>query len=322
MNDILVASAIKVHKDIKPYICQTPLIISNPLTGLAGQPIYLKCEMLQPTGAFKLRGAANKILSLLDEQQKKGVAAVSTGNHGCAVAYMAKTLGIKANIYVSNNVPENKLNNIRRYGAKIIIAGSSQDEAEIKANQDVRSKGLTMIHPFDDDNIIQGQGTIALELFEELSEVDNIIVPLSGGGLIGGIAAVAKKINPNIKIIGVSMDKGAAMHASLKSGCPVEIEEIVSLADSLQGGIGLNNKFTFDLTKNFVDEVILVDEEQILAAMHYMLLEHKFLLEGAAVVGVAALQNKLLNLSAGNTVMILSGNNVDISVLERISVTK
>jgi threonine dehydratase len=313
-----ISEFIQAHKKIKPYICHTPLIKSTCLTELAGQSIYLKCEMFQPIGAFKLRGAANKILNLPSNEKAKGIAAVSTGNHGCAVAYMANILGIKANIYVSKNVPENKLNNIRRYGAKIIITGDSQDEAELQANHDVKVKGLTMIHPFDDKRIIQGQGTIALELFADLDTVDNIIVPLSGGGLISGIAMLAKMINPNIKIIGVSMDKGAAMYQSLRKGVPVEVTEETSLADSLQGGIGLNNKFTFALTRKFVDEVVLVNEEQILTAMRYMLLEHKFLLEGASVVGVAALQNKLLNLTLGNSVMILSGNNVNTDVLKKI----
>ncbi|WP_162902406.1 pyridoxal-phosphate dependent enzyme [Facilibium subflavum] len=309
---------LQAHKKIKPYICQTPLIPSMPLTEFTAQSIYLKCEMMQPTGAFKLRGAANKLLSLTAEQKQKGVVAVSTGNHGCAVAYMAQTLGIKAHIYVSNNVPQNKLDNIRRYGGKVVIVGNSQDEAEVSAQEAISSKGLTMIHPFDDDQVIKGQGTIALELFSQLDNINSIVVPLSGGGLIGGIAACAKMIKPDIKIIGVSMKEGAAMYQSLKQGMPVAVTEIQSLADSLQGGIGLENRYTFALAKQFVDEVVLVDELQILKAMRYMLLNHRFLLEGAAVVGIAAIQNNLLRLPAGNCAVILSGNNVQVDILDKI----
>ena len=299
------------------YVKKTPLLHSIPLSKKLGQDLYLKCEMLQPTGAFKVRGAANKLCNLASSKIKK-VIAVSTGNHGCAVAYIAQQLGLQAYIYVSENVPENKLANIKQYGAKIIVTGNSQDDAEVEARKAAQADDGELIHPFDDPYIIAGQGTISLEIIDENPNIKTALIPLSGGGLISGMACAIKQIDPNIQIIGISMEKGAAMHESLKSGKPVEVGEHLSLADSLQGGIGLNNQYTFEYTKSYVDDIILVTESEILSGMRYLLHTHKFLVEGAAAVGVAALLANKLPEIKGPCVSVLSGNNVDPSILSKM----
>ncbi len=297
------------------FVKKTPVVYSHPLTKIFKQDFYLKCEMLQPTGSFKLRGAANKLLNLSKDKIKK-VIAVSTGNHGCAVAYMAQNLGFDAFIYVSSNVPKNKLDNIRQYGAKIIITGNSQDDAEVEARKAAEADDAVLIHPFDDEEIIAGQGTMALDLVEQIPNLENILVPLSGGGLISGVACALKQLDQNIKVIGISMEKGAAMHASITAQKPVEVEEVISHADSLQGGIGLNNQYTFEYTKKYVDDYILVTEEEILAGMQYLLENHRFLVEGAAAVSTAAILAGKINLK-GNTACILTGNNIDTKIIHQ-----
>lgn len=273
--------------------------------------VFLKLENLQETGAFKVRGAANKILSLDEKLRSSGVIAVSTGNHGRAVAFVAKKLEIPATICISEKVPQNKLDNIRKLGAETVIVGQSQDEAEIHANQLIKAHGHTMIHPFDDPWIIAGQGTIGLELMESLPHLDTVIVPLSGGGLISGIALAVKSINHNIHVVGVSMQDGAVMAQSLEAGQPIELPEANTLADSLQGGIGLQNRYTFDMVKDLVDEIVLVSESEIAEAMAYLFNEQHLVVEGASAVGVAALLQQKINILGTNMAVVISGNNVD-----------
>jgi threonine dehydratase len=298
------------------FVKKTPVVYSHPLSHALGQDFYLKCEMLQSTGSFKLRGAANKLLNLPKDKIKK-VIAVSTGNHGCAVAYMAQNLGFDSFIYVSNNVPQNKLDNIRQYGAKIIVTGHSQDDAEVEARKAAQSDDAALIHPFDDEQIIAGQGTMALDLVEQIPNLENVLVPLSGGGLISGVACALKQLDPNIKIIGISMEKGAAMHASIQAKKPIEVEEVISYADSLQGGIGLNNQYTYEYTKKFVDEYILVTEDEILSGVQYLLENHRFLVEGASAVSTAAVLSGKLKHLKGRTACILTGNNVDANIIQK-----
>ena len=296
----------------------TPFYNSYELSRLTGQPIWLKNETLQPTGAFKVRGAANKICQLSQEQRQKGVVAVSTGNHGCAVAYIAQQMGIPAYICVSERVPDNKIANIQRYHPHLVIEGDSQDEAETVAQRMIDDKGLTFISPFDDADVICGQGTIGLEMFQYHPHLTEVLVPLSGGGLMGGIALIMKQLNPHIRMIGVSMEQGAVMHASLQKGQPVTMPEADTLADSLQGGIGGDhNHYTYELAQKYIDETILVSENAIQNAMRFMLHEHKHLYEGSAVVGIAALLEGLVQ-PIGPTATVLSGHNVSPQILETL----
>ncbi|HEV8389460.1 MAG TPA: hydroxyectoine utilization dehydratase EutB [Dongiaceae bacterium] len=292
------------------HILRTPLIAAPTLSALAGQEILLKLESLQPTGAFKLRGAANAVSRLSDEQRRRGIGCCSTGNHGRAIAYAAARAGIRATICLSALVPDTKVRAIQLLGAQVRRVGNSQDEAQAEIDRLARSEGLTDIPPFDHPHVIAGQGTIALELLEDRPDLTAIVVPLSGGGLISGIAIAAKALKPDIRIVGVSMENGAAMHESLAAGRPVEVTEIPSLADSLGGGIGLGNRWTFPICRALVDETVLVREQEIYRGMQALFGDQKLVTEGAAAVGPAALIAGKLKVE-GPTAMIVSGHNVD-----------
>jgi threonine dehydratase len=289
---------------------RTPLIAAPTLSALAGQDILLKLESLQPVGAFKLRGAANAVSRLTDEQRRHGIGCCSTGNHGRAIAYAAARAGLRATICLSSLVPDTKVRAIRLLGAEVRRVGDSQDDAQAEIDRMAHSDGLTDIPPFDHPHVIAGQGTIALELLEDRPDLAAIVVPLSGGGLISGIAIAAKALKPAIRIIGVSMENGAAMHESLTAGQPLEVKEVPSLADSLGGGIGLRNRWTFPICRALVDETILVSEREIYRAMQALFGDQKLVTEGAAAVGPAALIAGKLAID-GATAMIISGHNVD-----------
>jgi threonine dehydratase len=299
----------------------TPLLRSETLSNKYNADIFLKLETLQPIGAFKIRGAANKILNLTAEEKERGVVTASTGNHGRAVAYVAGKVGINAAVCLSVLVPKNKVEALRRLGAEVVVHGQSQDEAEVRANQLAEERGLTMVHPFDDPYVIAGQGTIGLELLQEFPTVDTVLVPLSGGGLIAGIALALKSTNPAIRVIGVSMAEGAVMAKSLMVGKPVQMVESPTLADSLQGGIGRDNKYTFKMVRDLVDEVVLVSEEEIAAAMAFALHEHHLVVEGAGAVGIAAVRAGKVDVNGRNVALIISGGNVAIPSLLQIAKT-
>ena len=279
--------------------------------------MFLKLETLQPTGSFKVRGAANKLLSLSDSERMRGVVTVSTGNHGRAVAYVARALGVAATVCISESVPDNKVESIRALGATLVIHGVSQDEAEVRARE-LAADGLTLVHPFDDPHIISGQGTIGLELLEDLPELTTVLVPLSGGGLIAGVALALKSANSKLRVVGVSMEHGPVMVESLKVGRPLELPEDDTLADSLKGGIGLANRYTFGLVQRLVDETVLVSETDIAEAMRFALHRERLLLEGAAAVGVAALLSRRVRYD-GPVAVIASGSNVAVDVLLGLS---
>ena len=321
MQDIMpgLADIFYAHRQIKDTIHKTPIIKSSGLTESVGSEIVLKLENLQVTGSFKIRGATNKILSLSDDERKRGVIAVSSGNHGRAVAYVARRFSIPAVICISETVPGNKVQAIQELGAEVVIAGKTYDEANKNALRLQNERGLTMVHPFDDPYVIAGQGTIGLELMEELPEINTVIVPLSGGGLLSGIALALKSINAKIQTIGVSMDRGPAMVESLEAGEIVEVIEEPSLADALVGGIGNNNAYTFELIQKYVDETVLVSEKEIAAAMTYALEKHQLVVEGGGSVGIAALlAGKVKNLGR-KVVVVISGSNVSLSTLMEVA---
>jgi threonine dehydratase len=298
---------------------RTPLISSSALSNQIGVPVYLKLETLQETGSFKVRGAANKMLALSQTEREHGVIAFSTGNHGRAVAYVGKQLGIATTICLSDRVPQYRVEAMKQLGADVLQHGSSQDEAYDAALKLEKDKGLTMINPFDDPLIIAGQGTIGLEVLEDLPEVDTVLVPLSGGGLISGVARAVKTADPKIRVIGVSMECAPAMYHCIRAGKPVEIEEKDSLADALLGGIGLDNQYTFAMVRDYVDDIVLVSEEAIAGAMFFALDSLRLVVEGAGAVGIAALLNRTPSQLGKNVVVVLSGGNVDVSQLTAIA---
>ncbi len=301
---------------------RTPLVEAPELTRRTGVPVHLKLENVQRTGAFKIRGAANKLLSLPSEERARGVIAVSSGNHGRAVAHVARELGIRAVICMSRGVPVHKADVIRRLGAEVILEGASYDEAERQAGRMKEDLGLTMIHPFDDPSVIAGQGTIGLELLEDLPEVDTVVVPLSGGGLLSGIAVALKSADPGARVIGVSMERAPVMFHSLEAGQPVELAEQETLASALVGGIGLENRFTFDVIRTTVDEILLVSEQEIADAMVFALKDHKLVVEGGGAVALAAVLHGRIRPIGKNVAVVISGGNVDIPLLMEIATTR
>jgi threonine dehydratase len=301
----------RARQAIAPWVRRTPLVHSAALSAATGQNVHLKLETLQETGAFKLRGAFNRILQLSAAERARGVIAVSTGNHARAIAHAAGALGVPAIVCMSALVPDNKVAAVRATGAEVRIAGRNQDKAEEVAKQLADEQGLVFVSPFDDPHVIAGQGTIGLELLEDLPALDGVLVPLSGGGLIGGIAVALKSADRSIRVIGVSMERGPAMVRSLEAGRPVAVEEEPSLADSLGGGIGLGNRHTFALVRDLVDETVLVSEDEIARAMAHCYWQEQQVVEGAAAVGVAALLARKVSSPATNLVVLLSGRNVD-----------
>ena len=299
------------RRRIREVAAVTPTVQSS-LSSEFGHPLWLKLETLQPTGAFKLRGAVNAIARLVPERRASGVVCCSTGNHGRAVAHAARRLGVPATVCLSHLVPDNKAKAIEALGARVIRAGGSQDEAQREVERLVAERGLVDIPPFDHADVIAGQGTIGLELLESHPDLRSILVPLSGGGLISGIALAAKSLKPDIRVVGVSMERGAAMAASLAAGKPVAVREAESLADSLGGGIGLGNRHTFELVRTLVDDVVLVTEDEIYAAMRTLFFRERLVVEGAAAVSHAALSSGRASLD-GPGVAVVTGNNVDMS---------
>ncbi len=298
---------------------KTPLLHSNPLSASTGNEVFLKLENLQQTGSFKIRGAANKLLSLSSEERQRGVLAFSTGNHGRAVAYVAAQLGIRSVICMSHRVPRYRVEAMEALGGEVVLSGQSQDEAYLKALELERTEGLIMVKPFDDPHVIAGQGTIGIEILEDLPEVDSLLIPLSGGGLLAGIALAMKATSPAIKIVGVGLEVSCPMQASLQAGLPVEIEEKDSLGDALLGGIGLDNCYTFPMVRDLVDEVILVSEKEIAAGMFYAFDTHRQVIEGAGAVGIAALLADKTSLLGKNLAVVVSGGNVDPRLLTEIA---
>lgn len=311
--------AYQARRRIRSMIWETPLRECRDLAKRTGaQSVHLKLECWQHTGAFKVRGAASKILGLTGAERQRGVATFSTGNHGKAVAFVAGRSGIPAVVCLSEHVPAYRAEMIRALGAELSIKGRSQDEAESNYRQLVAERGLVPVVPFDDPAIIAGQGTIALEILASLPDTDLLIVQLSGGGLLAGIAMVAKSINPRIEVVGVSIEQSPAMLKSLEAGCPVPVEEKDTVADSLLGGIGMKNHYTLPLVRRFVDRHLVLAEEPIKGAMHYLFDRHRLIVEGAGAVGVGVLLHRMLDVAGRRVVTLLSGSTVDSDVYLRI----
>lgn len=306
------------RRRIADHIISTPFALSPVLSEHCGVPVGLKLEHYQTTGSFKLRGATNAILELSDAERARGVVTVSTGNHGRAVSYAARTLGSQATICMSRLVPENKVAEIRRLDAAVRIIGDSQDEAQEEAERLAADDGLVLLPPFDHPDVIAGQGTLGLEIVEAMPEVDTVLVGLSGGGLAAGVAAAVKGTRPRARVIGITMDRGAAMKASLDAGRPVQIGEFPSLADSLGGGIGPHNQFTFTMCQALLDDVVLLSEREIAAGIRHAYENEREIVEGAGAVGIAALLAGKIAGLRGPVALVLSGRNIDMELHRRI----
>lgn len=292
----------------------TRVVRSDWLSELARVPVWLKLECEQETGSFKVRGAANTLLQLDSDELEAGVVAVSSGNHGRAVAHVARMLGVDATICISSRVPGNKVEAMKELGAEVVVAGPDQDDADAAARRLVAG-GATLVHPFDDPRVIAGQGTIGLEVMDQIPDLAEVAVPLSGGGLAGGIAVAVKGNDSSIRMHGVSQDRGPAMVLTIEAGHLVDVVEEDTLADALAGGLGPENHHSVHLCSTLLDDTYLVDEDEIGRAMAFLYREEGLSVEGGGAVGVAALMSGKLA-PEGPTVVVISGGNVARATLD------
>ena len=299
---------IEARERLGTVIEKTKLIHSNIFSDEAGNDVYIKPENLQKTGSFKLRGAYNKIAKLTEEEKAKGVIAASAGNHAQGVAFGAQKLGIKSVIVMPKHTPLIKVEATRKFGAEVILAGDVYDEAYTYARELQEKEGYIFIHPFDDEDVIEGQGTIALEVLEEVPEADIIMVPVGGGGLISGVASAAKLKNPQIKIIGVEPEGAASAIAALKNGHVVELEEANTIADGT--AVKRIGDTTFEYIKKYVDDIVTVSDYELMEAFLLLVEKHKIVAENSGILSVAGL--KKLNAKGKKIISILSGGNIDV----------
>jgi threonine dehydratase len=302
---------------IRDRIYLSPCARSETLSRLTGTVAHLKLENLQMTGAFKERGALNKLLLMPAADGDRGLIAASAGNHAQGVAYHAGRLGVKATIVMPEATPIMKVANTRAHGARVVLHGANYDEAYAEARRLEQVEKLTFVHPFDDPDVIAGQGTIALEILEQEPEAEAIVVPIGGGGLISGIAAAVKALRPGAKVIGAQTEMLPCMLQAVEAGRPVTLEPANTVAD------GIAVKRAGDLTlahvQKYVDEIVTVSEEEIASAILYLLEREKTVVEGAGAVGVAALmQRKIRGLEGRKVVVVVSGGNIDVNLVARI----
>lgn len=305
-------------KNIKPYINYTQTILAEKISQITDNNVYLKLENLQKTGSFKIRGALNKIANLTEEEKKNDLVAASAGNHAQGVALAAKLLGLNATIIIPKTAPIAKIQATKNYGAKVILYGEFFDECLEYAKELSKEKNLTLIEAYDDSDIIIGQGSIALEILEEIDvkNIDYCLVPVGGGGIMSGIATVLKTLNPNIKMIGIEAENVNSLQQALANGKILKIQGKPSIADGI--AVKQIGKLNFEILKKYVDQVITVSESEIAAAVLFLLEKCKIVAEGSGAVGVAALLNNKLNIKNKNVVSIISGGNIDVTSLSNI----
>jgi threonine dehydratase len=302
---------------IKEVVVTTPFSHAPLLSQMSGANVFLKKENLQVTGAFKVRGAYNKISSLTQEERSRGVIAASAGNHAQGVALSAQYFDVPAVIIMPESTPLTKVNGVKRFGAEVILAGSNYDEAYAYAKEYAQTHALSFVHPFEDDKVIAGQGTVALEVMNSCETLDAIIVPVGGGGLISGIAVAIKAINPDIEVIGVSASGAPALKNSYELKRAVDSTSVRTIADGI--AVRDTSKVTLEYMLECVDKVISVDDEEIASAILFLLENQKLVVEGAGSVGVAALMyHRLPELDGKNVAVVLSGGNVDVTLLSVI----
>lgn len=307
----------KAQETIKDVVRKTPLFYTSTFSKQCGCNIYLKCENKQKTGAFKLRGAYNKVANLTEEEKSKGVIASSAGNHAQGVAYAATAFGVKATIVMPVTAPQAKVQATKGYGADVIQAGQVYDECYAKAVEVQKETGATFLHPFNDLDVMAGQGTIGVEILEELPNTDVIVVPIGGGGLIAGIATAAKAIKPSIRVIGVQPEIVASTKASLEKGKVVTLPGAKSLADGIS--VSTPGDVCFEYIKKYVDEVVTVSEDDIAYGMFSLIERNKLVAEGAGASAIGSLlAGKVSGIEGKNVVALISGGNVDIATVSKI----
>ncbi|MEJ6949691.1 threonine ammonia-lyase [Natronospora cellulosivora (SeqCode)] len=306
----------EARENLKGIINKTDLYYSDTFSKMSNNKIYMKAENLQKTGSFKIRGAYNKIRKLCSEERNCGVIASSAGNHAQGVALAANKNNIQANIVMPLHAPLAKVAATKSYGANVILYGETYDETYQKALELQEKSGATFIHPFNDIDVISGQGTIALEILEQLPETDIIVVPIGGGGLISGIAFAVKELYPNIKVIGVEANKAASMKKSITEGRLSTLESVSTIADGIS--VKTPGEITYAFCKKYVDDIVTVDDEEICSAILILLERSKMIVEGAGATALAAVLNNKLSCKDKVIVPVLSGGNIDVNIVSRI----
>ena len=314
--DEIVLKIREAREVLQPVIHRTPTVHSKTFSDLAKSEVYLKLENLQKTGAFKVRGAYYKLSRLLRSSKVEKVVAASSGNHAQGVAYSASLLGIKSVIVMPKHTPFYKVNATRSYGAQVILHGETYDDAYAYASKISEEEGVPFIHPFDDPDIIAGQGTIGVEIFEDLPSVEAVLVPVGGGGLISGITIALKKLNSRVKVIGVQPTGAPSMYLSYHRGQLVETPQVYSIADGVV--VKKPGKLTFEIVQEFVDDIVVVDDRDTARAVFLLLERAKTVAEPAGALPVAALLSGAFEPRGKRTVCVISGGNVDPSLLSRI----
>ncbi|ASN06021.1 threonine ammonia-lyase [Virgibacillus necropolis] len=299
-----------------PIVHRTPLITSSTTNKLVGKNVYFKMENQQKTGAFKYRGASFKLMQLSNDELKKGVITASAGNHAQGVAHAAAKLGVKATIFMAESTPQAKINATRAYGADVVLTGKTFQEAYEASMKKQLQSGAVYIHPFDDYDVMAGQGTIALEMLRQEDRMDTIIVPIGGGGLISGIAVAAKHVNRNIKIIGVQASGASAVYDSYHYNRVNSFTTVSTIAEGI--AVKQPGRNTLPLIRDYVDNIVTVTDEEIAAAIIYMLERNKTLMEGAGAAALAALFSHGHQIKSRHCGIIVSGGNMDIGALPKI----
>ncbi|MGG7059708.1 threonine ammonia-lyase [Clostridium nigeriense] len=304
----------KAHDNIKDIINKTPLLYSPIFSAINNCSLYMKCENLQITGAYKIRGALNKIRTLSEEERNKGVVCSSAGNHAQGVAYAAKLLGVNSTIVMPKNTPYLKVQSTKEFGGNVVLHGNCYDDAFLKAKFIESENNSVFIHPFNDINVIYGQATIALEIFEDIENIDVILCPVGGGGLISGISVAAKELNPNVKIIGVQAEGANAMEQSFKNSNIICLNSVNTIADGI--AVKCPGELTFSIIKDYVDDIVTVSDKEIAESFLILCEKHKILAEASGAASLAAL--KKLNLSGKKVVSIISGGNIDMLTISSL----
>jgi threonine dehydratase len=310
------ADVLAARERLRDAIYYSPCPHSIMLSALTGQQVYLKLENLQMTGSFKERGALNRIATLTQEQASRGVIAASAGNHAQGVAYHATKRGIRAVIVMPLTTPLVKVTATRDFGAEVLLHGENYDEAFGEAMRLCAEQDLTFIHPFDDPDVMAGQGTIGLELLEQVSQLEAVVVPIGGGGLIGGIACAIKESRPAIRIVGVQASRLASMAAAVEAHHPVTIDPATTIADGI--AVQRAGDLTLPMVERYVDEIVTVDEDEIASAILMLLEREKTLAEGAGAAALAALLQHRTSLKGAHTAVLVCGGNIDVTLLSRI----
>ncbi len=313
---ITLADVVAARERLNGSIYLTPCAHSRTLSALTGQQIFLKLENLQMTGSFKERGALNRIALLTPEQAALGVVAASAGNHAQGVAYHATSRGIRAIIVMPLATPLVKVTATRNFGAEVVLHGANYDEAYEEARRICSAQNMTFIHPFDDPAVMAGQGTIAIELLEQIPYLEAVVVPIGGGGLIGGIACAIKESNPNIKVIGAQTSRLPSMQMAVREHHPVTIPPATTIADGI--AVRRAGEITLPVIARYVDEIVTVDEDEIASAILVLLEREKTLAEGAGAAGLATLLQHRTSLNGARTAVIIGGGNIDVTLLSRI----